>query len=431
MAMTSGAPAPRIFYGWWVALALAIIVLLSSGIRFTIGPFLKPVTADLGLDRGSFSLVVAVSLFLYGGFMPLVGRLVDRFGARVVCATGAFVMAASLALTGRMTTLWEFYLYYAVIGSLGLAATGHVMGSVMLARWFVRHRGVAMSSLGSATMAGMAVLVPAAMWCILRYGWRASFVILGAVSLAVTLPLALWVLRDDPESLGLQPDGEAAPPVLASVSFVERTAIGDAVRVPSFWLLTAGLFNCGFSMSLLSAHGVPMLTDHGFHPMTASSAIGFLGMTAIGGGLTLGLISDRWGRKPVLAAVYVLRVIAFGMLFVVRDPRLLLLVAAIGGVGMSGSLAMTSALTGDLFGRYSVGSLFGLIFLSHQAGAALGSWLGGALFDFTGGYGAAFAVAAALLLIAAGLSLAINETAGPASRVVSLPGRPHPVAGGR
>jgi len=106
-------------------------------------------------------------------------------------------------------------------------------------------------------------------------------------------------------------------------------------------------------------------------------------------------------------------------------------VAAIGGIGMSGSLAMTSALTGDLFGRYSVGSLFGLIFLSHQTGAALGSWLGGALFDLTGGYGAAFAVAAALLLIAAALSLAINETARPASHVVTLPGRPHPVAGGR
>ena len=430
MAMTPGAAAPRIFYGWWVALALAIIVLLSSGIRFTIGPFLKPVTDDLGVDRGSFSLVVAASLLLYGAFMPLVGRLVDRIGARVVCAGGAFVTAVSLVLTGRMTTLWEFYLYYAVIGSLGLAATGHVMGSVMLARWFARHRGVTMSSLGSASMAGMAVLVPAAMWSILRYGWRTSCVILGVVSLAITLPLALWVLRDDPESMGLHPDGRPAPPA-AGVAFVERTAIADALRIPSFWLLTAGLFNCGFSMSLLSAHGVPMLTDHGFHPMTASSAIGFLGMTAIGGGLTLGLISDRWGRKPVLAAVYVLRVAAFGMLFTVHDPRLLLLVAAIGGVGMSGSLAMTSALTGDLFGRYSVGSLFGLIFLSHQAGAALGSWLGGALFDLTGGYGAAFAVAAALLLIAAGLSLAINETARTASRAVPLPGRPHPVAGGR
>ena len=98
---------------------------------------------------------------------------------------------------------------------------------------------------------------------------------------------------------------------------------------------------------------------------------------------------------------------------------------------MSGSLAMTSALTGDLFGRHPVDSRFGLIFLSHQAGAALGSRLGGALFGVIGGYGSAFAVAAALLLIAAGLSIAINETVRPGRRVVSLPGRPHPVAGGR
>jgi len=179
-------------------------------------------------------------------------------------------------------------------------------------------------------------------------------------------------------------------------SVIERTTIADALQMPSFWLLTAGLFNCGFSMSLLSAHGVPMLTDHGFPPMTAAWAIGFLGLTAIGGGMMLGLVSDHWGRKPVLASVYLLRLVALSMLFFVRDPALLLVVAAVGGIGMSGSLAMTSALTGDIFGRYSVGSLFGLMFLSHQAGAALGSWLGGALFDLTGGYGAAFAVAGAL-----------------------------------
>lgn len=431
MSMSPGAAPPRIFYGWWVALALSTIVFLSSGIRFTIGPFLKPVAADLGLDRGGFSLVIALSLLLYGAFMPLVGRLVDRVGSRLVSSVGAVVMAGSLVLTGRMTTLWEFYLYYAIIGSVGVAATGHVMGSVTLARWFVRRRGVAMSLLGSASMAGMAVLVPLAMWCILRFGWRTSFVILGVGSLLLTLPLTLWVLRDDPEALGLDPDGvpPASPGSVTSV--IERTAIAEALRVPSFWLLTAGLFNCGFSMSLLSAHGVPMLTDHGFHPMTASSAIGFLGMTAIGGGVTLGLISDRWGRKPVLAAVYLLRLVAFGMLFVVRDPVLLLIVAAIGGVGMSGSLAMTSALTGDIFGRFSVGSIFGLIFLSHQAGSSLGSWLGGFLFDLTGGYGAAFSVAGALLVIAAGLSLSIDEAARPACRTVPIRSRPQPVAGGR
>jgi len=356
---------------------------------------------------------------------------VDRFGPRLVCSGGVVVMATSLVLSGLVTSVWQFLLYYAVIGSLGVAATGHVTGSVAVARWFVRRRGLAMSALGAAGMAGIALMVPVAMWCILRFGWRASFVILGLGSLVVMLPLTLLVLRDAPERLGLRPDGDAAPPPAAAVAVIERTATADAIRLPSFWLLSAGLFNCGFSMSLLSAHGVPMLTDHGFHPMTASSAIGFLGMTAIGGGLLLGFISDRWGYKPVLASVYLLRLFAFGALFFVRDPAALMVGAAIGGVGLSGSLAMTSALTSEIFGRYSVGSIFGLIFLAHQTGAALGSWLGGVLFDVTGGYGLVFAIAVALLLLAAGLSVVIDERVRPPGRTVTLPGRPYPVAGGR
>jgi len=403
----SEAPA-RIFYGYWVVLVLSVIVLLSQGMRFAIGPFLKPVSAELGLDRGTFSLVVSLGLFLFGAFMPLVGRLVDRFGPRLVCSGGVVVMATSLVLTGLVTSVWQFLLYYAVIGSLGVAATGHVTGSVAVARWFVRRRGLAMSALGAAGMAGIALMVPVAMWCILRFGWRASFVILGLGSLAVMLPLTLLVLRDAPERLGLRPDGDAAPPPVAA-AVIERTATADAIRLPSFWLLSAGLFNCGFSMSLLSAHGVPMLTDHGFHPMTASSAIGFLGMTAIGGGLLLGFISDRWGYKPVLASVYLLRLFAFGALFFVRDPAALMVGAAIGGVGLSGSLAMTSALTSEIFGRYSVGSLSGWIFFAHQVGAALGAAVGGWVFQSTGSYSWAFISAALLAFLAVPMALAIKE----------------------
>src|SRR5512145_386518 len=96
-----------LFYGWWVTVAFAVMLFLSTGTRFTVGPFLKPVVADLGLDRGSFSLVISVSLFLYGAFMPLLGPLVDRFGSRVVCGAGGVVMAAALALTGTATTFWE------------------------------------------------------------------------------------------------------------------------------------------------------------------------------------------------------------------------------------------------------------------------------------------------------------------------------------
>jgi MFS family permease len=418
---------PRIFYGWWVALAFSLIVFLSTGIRFSVGPFLKPVVADLGLDRGSFSLVISLSLFLYGAFMPMVGRLVDRMGPRLVCSAGAILLSGAMALTGTVHSLWEFYLYYGVLVALGLAATGHVVAAATLTRWFVKRRGTAISFLSAASMAGMAVLVPASMWLILTFGWRASYMILGAASLAVTLPLTFWVLKPGPESLGLEPDGARRSPTASMSPSFERTAVSDALRVPSFWLLAGGLFNCGFSMSLLSAHGVPMLTDHGFHDLTASWAIGFLGMTSIAGGMALGVISDRWGRKPVLASVYILRACAFAALFVVREPMALLIIAAIGGLGMSGSLAMTSALTGDIFGRFSVGSIFGLIFLSHQSGAALGSWLAGALFDLTGGYGAAFAGACALLLVAAGLSLTIDAAGRPVRRAGLEPVTPQAV----
>jgi len=142
--------------------------------------------------------------------------------------------------------------------------------------------------------------------------------------------------------------------------------------------------------------------------------------------MLLGILSDRYGRKPMLASVYLIRVAAFSMLFLVQEPVALMVVASIGGLGMAGSLAMTSALSADIFGRFSVGSIFGLIFLIHQMGAALGAWLAGFLFDLSGGYGLAFAVSCGLLLLGAGLSLTINVAGRPRARSLL-----QPVAGGR
>jgi len=275
-------------------------------------------------------------------------------------------------------------------------------------------------------MAGISLLVPGVMWSILRFGWRETFVILGVVSLVFCLPIALLVVRDDPERMGLHPDGETPDPVGPDVApAIERTATGDAVRMPSFWLLSGGLFSCGFSMSLLSAHGVPMLTDHGFHSMTASTAMGLTGLSSIAAGMIIGILSDRWGRKPMLAFVYVLRVVAFILIFFTRDPAVLMLVVILAGLSLTGSFAMASALTADIFGRLSVGSIFGLIFLVHQIGSALGSWLSGYLFDVSGGYGIAFAVACGLLLVGAGLALSIDVNGRPVRRELQ------PVAGGR
>lgn len=400
---------PRgIFYGWWVALAFAVMAFVSSGIRFTVGPFLKPVVSDLHLDRAAFSLVAALSLLLYGAFMPALGRLVDRVGARPVTIAGTLVLAGSLAATGVVRALWQLYLVYGVLVALGLAATGHVVGSAVVARWFVRRRATALSLLGSASMAGMSLLVPLATALILAVGWRWTYALLGAGVLGLLLPLALWVVRESPEGSGLAPDGDPTPGRTAAPPD-PSVSLGTAARTVPFWQLAGGMFTCGFSMSLLSAHGVPMLTDHGFPAMTAAWALMILGASSMGGALVLGALADRWGRRPVLAWLYGTRAALFSGLFFVRDSEsTLYLVAALGGASMSGTLAMSSALTAEIFGRFSVGSVFGGIFLVHQAGAAAGSWLGGALFELTGGYGAAFALACGGLLVAAAVSMTLD-----------------------
>ncbi len=400
-----------IFYGWWVVGAFSVTTFMSTGVRHAVGPFLKPIVGDLGLDRASFSAVIALSLFLYGVFMPLAGMALDRFSVRVVTTAGTLLLVVSLVLTALVRNFWEFAAVYGVLVPLGLAGTGPVIASGVVARWFSRRRGTALSVLGSASMTGMSLLVPLVTWMILTTGWRHTYMLIAAAIFVVVMPLCLWVVRDSPESVGLTADG-AAPAPGAAVDRVERVTAGQALQTLAFWQLAGSFFTCGFSMSLLSAHGIPMLTDHGYTPMVASWAMGVLGGSSIGFTIMLGALSDRFGRRPVLAAIYTGRIFIFTGLFLIRDnPAALLVVAALGGITLAGTGSMTSALTADLYGRFSVSSVFGLIFLVHQTGSALGSWLAGALFETTGGYGMAYALAGGLLVAAAVVALNIDKDA--------------------
>ena len=133
------------FFGWWVVLAFAAMTFMTSGSRFSIGPFLKPMVAELGLARASFSLVVAVNLLLYGLFSPFVTPLASRFGARRVVVVGTLLLAGSLGATGFAANGWELYVTYGVSVALGLAATGNVVASAVVSRWFTKRRATALS----------------------------------------------------------------------------------------------------------------------------------------------------------------------------------------------------------------------------------------------------------------------------------------------
>jgi MFS family permease len=400
----------RVFYGWWVTSAFCVMVFASTGVRHAVGPFLKPMVADLGVDRGSYSLVIALGLLLYGVFQPWTGSLVDRIGARAVTAAGTILLAIALALTSQCHNLWQLALTHGVLAALGLSCTGPVIAASVVSRWFSRRRGVALSILGSASMTGMSLLVPMVTWLVLSVGWRATFLVLAVGVLVVKLPLCLLVVRDSPESIGLAPDGDRGASAIPTSAASQRTRVGDAVQTVAFWQLAGSFFTCGFSMSLISAHGLPMLTDHGYTPMFASWTFSVLGASSIVFTTLLGVASDRWGRRPVLGAIYAGRAVVFAGFFLIRDnPAAMLGVAVVGGLTMAGTMAMTSALTADIYGRFSLGAVLGVIFLVHQTGSAMGSWLAGALFETTGGYGGAFTIACALLIAAALTSVRIDD----------------------
>src|SRR5512144_332156 len=201
----------KVFYGWWVVGAFSVTTFMSTGVRHAVGPFLKPIVADLGLDRASFSAVIALSLFLYGVFMPLAGMALDRFSVRIVTSVGTVLLVVSLVLTAMVRNVWEFAAVYGVLVPLGLAGTGPVIASGVVARWFNKRRGTALSVLGSASMTGMSLLVPALTWLILTGGWRLTYVVIAGAVVLLVLPLCLWVFRDSPESIGLTPDGGVRP----------------------------------------------------------------------------------------------------------------------------------------------------------------------------------------------------------------------------
>ena len=380
--------------------AFSVVTFTSTGIRHAVGPFLKPIVADLGIDRATFSIVIAISLFLWGVFMPIAGKALDRFGTRPVAVTGTLLVVVSLVLTSMVRNLWQFALVYGVLFPIGLAAIGPVTSSGVVARWFNKQRGTALSLLASASMSGMSLLVPLVTWMIIAGGWRMTYAIIAGGILLVILPLCLWVIRDSPESMGLTADGAPLVPG-APAEVTRRVTATEAMQTLAFWQLAGSFFTCGFSMSLLAAHGQPMLTDHGYSAMFAGWAFGILGGSSVVFTTMLGAVSDRLGRRPVLSAIYGGRVLVFAGFFLIRDnPVAIIAVAILGGITMAGTGSMTSALTADIWGRFSVGPVFGVIFLVHQVGAAIGSLLGGTMFEVTGGYGAAFAAACTVLAIA-------------------------------
>ena len=417
----------RVYYGWYIAVAAFFALILSMGTRSAFGPFLLPMAEAMAVSRTRLSLVVAVSMLVFAVSLPIAGRLVDTRGGKPVLLAGTVLLAAALYRTGRAVTFEELLFWYGLVAAIGFAATGQVVFQAILNQWFVKRRGAVLSLLSAGAMGGIGLMTPASALLIDFFGWRLAYAVLAAVVFLVIFPAALWIIRERPEELGLLPDGDpVAASRFSSTGGIEASVRGasfwEACHTRSFWLLASGYFACGFSMNLLSTHGVPMLVDHGFSFMEASLALGVLGLVGIVGSVGLGVASDYLGRKNVLALIYLLRAFGFLLLVTASTPFQLFVLGGLAGLVWVGSSAMTSALIADLYGRVSIGTIFGWVYFVHQIGAALGAYIGGAAYDWLGTHVIAFGVTAVVLVIAALLSYRIPESLSQSQRITVLAG---------
>lgn len=402
----------KLHFAWVVLGALVVVMLLASGLRAVFGVFIKPLEATFGWDRASLSGAAAVSLLLLGAAGPVVGWLADRWGPRRVILLSTIVLGVGTLLSSRVTALWQLYLTAGVLMGLGAGGVGMSTGAALAARWFEGRRGLVMGLVGGAMSAGQLAIVPLAVWLTLSYGWRQSFLYLGVLLLVIGVPVTLLLVHDDPRERGLKAygAGHAAAAGAMPAPPEGRTRVAEAMQVPAFWLLAATFFICGYtSNGLVLTHLVPHAAEHGFSEMHAAQALGVMGAMNILGTVASGWICDRFGRKGPLAFYYGVRGVSLLFLLYVWNVPSLHIFAAIFGLNYISTVPPTTTLTANIFGRYSVGSLSGWIFFSHQVGSALGAAMGGWVFQATGSYSWAFISAAMLAFLAVPLALAIKE----------------------
>ncbi len=406
------------YFGWNIVAAATVLTALTVGMRLGLGPLFLPMAQDLGFSRSLLASIVAAGMLCYGVAMPLAGWLVARRGTRFVLLSGTAMLVASTLWAVNARTPLQMLLSFGILMSVGAAFTSPVALTPVISRWFQRRRGMALFFLSTGSMAGIAIMTPTLGMALQHASWQTTLLAFAALFAAITVPTALWVVRDAAPPDGDAPLPGAAPAANPAAPAGQQYTVLQAMRTGTFLKLTLGLFACGFSMNLLGTHGMPMLMDHGFDATSSAFGIGLIGLVAIPGTVLLGRLADRVPRRKLLAAIYGVRGLGFFGLVLAGSTLELYGTAVIGGLAWAGSIALSSAILADVYGVRLVGVLYGWAYVGHQVGAMVSSWLGGWGYEHLGTHWVAFGLAGALLMLAAAVVLLLP---GQAPR---MPARP-------
>ncbi len=381
---------------WVVVVAAGLIVGITMGLRQVAGLYLPPVTQELGIGREPFSTAMAVANLLWGVAAIFAGAIADKFGAgRVIIGGLLLMMAGNYAMYAAQSGA-DLMLSGVLLG-LGVGGSGlSVMVGVIARATTPEQRTAAIATLGMASGIGNFIAFPYTHILMETLGWQGSLLVIIA-TLGALIPVVL--------PLSGKPTAQSAlnPQTL-------REAFNEAFRHPSYWLLIAGFFVCGFHVAFYSVHLPAFVSDHGLPAWVGVAALTAVGLANIVGTYLSGQSAKYVEKRRGLSFIYFSRCFVFlGLLFLPITPITVIVLSAVLGLLWLSTVPLTSALVGTFFGTTWMSMLFGFVLFSHQVGSFIGIWMAGVLYDTTKSYDAMWWISIALGLFAALIHWPIRE----------------------
>jgi MFS family permease len=363
-----------------LALCFALSV-LGRGLGESFTVFLKPIAENFGWDRAQVVSVYSLTWLVSGLTAPVVGRVFDRSGPRMVYSLGIFFLGAAFLIASHAQSLWQFQASIGLCVGFGIALIGNVPNSILLGRWFGPRLPTAMAVVYSAMGGGVLVLLPASQLLIEHLGWRGAYQLFGVIAVCLLIPVVLL------------PWGRLAG---------EGWTLVSAMRHHAFWALFSTFFFTAVGMYAIAAQIVAYLIDAGFSPMQAATAWGFSGVVLLFGMVGVSTLDGIIGRRPSVLISYAISIAGIILLWLLQYyPSYWLLTAFVitfgSMIGSRGPLLSATAM--KIFRGERVGTIFGTISIGSGLGSSLGSWTGGLLHDWSHSYNPVFAFSLAMVVL--------------------------------
>jgi len=385
----------KIYYGWWVVGGAFLLLFCSMGTHFYAFPvFFDVMVREMEWTRTQVALALTVGTFVLGAVGLLVGGLIHKVGLRPVLVCGTLIAGLGFLLLTTVTEPWQFYLYYGLVLSAGIAGIEAVPTMTAVEAWFDRGKSTALGVATTGMGVGGVVMAPLAGWLISRYDWQITFVFMAGIVILVGIPISIIVMRT--------PGGrKVAPRQEQQEGLKARDAtIGQALRQKSFWLVSIGAMLWLWAYLIGLTHQVAFAVDIGIDRVAAAGAVGLLCAFSIPGRLGFGKLGDIMDKRYVMMMAASLQVVAFVILLKTTNLTMLYIYSSLIGVGMGGLTPILPGLLTDYFGRNHFAAIYGASGMVNTLGLMIGPVYGGWIFDTTGSYSLAFLSGIIITLLA-------------------------------